>query len=145
MIRRNARLRKEYLYRKGLEGKERVAYENKRKVRQALEGMLACCTGVLWLAKVSQPQSKHPLTGFESDHIGVPQYKPPMYNVYIADSPVLTNMRAVQLQGAMINISTASTCTWYIICCLLATALHHDCRGQASSSRAQEGGSQTQT
>lgn len=40
MIRRNARLRKEYLYRKGLEGKERVAYENKRKVRQALEGVL---------------------------------------------------------------------------------------------------------
>lgn len=40
MIRRNARLRKEYLYRKGLEGKERTAYEHKRKVRQALEGML---------------------------------------------------------------------------------------------------------
>lgn len=39
MIRRNARLRKEYLYRKGLEGKERTAYEHKRKVRQALEGM----------------------------------------------------------------------------------------------------------
>ena len=38
MIRRNARLRKEYLYRKGLEGKERVAYEHKRKVREALEG-----------------------------------------------------------------------------------------------------------
>lgn len=37
MIRRNARLRKEYLYRKGLEGKERTAYEHKRKVRQALE------------------------------------------------------------------------------------------------------------
>ena len=40
MIRRNARLRKEYLYRKGLEGKERTAYEHKRKVRQALEGTL---------------------------------------------------------------------------------------------------------
>lgn len=40
MIRRNARLRKEYLYRKGLEGKERVAYEHKRKVREALEGAI---------------------------------------------------------------------------------------------------------
>ncbi|GBG83504.1 hypothetical protein CBR_g37218 [Chara braunii] len=37
MIRRNARLRREYLYRKGLEGKERAIYEKKRKIRQALE------------------------------------------------------------------------------------------------------------
>lgn len=34
MIRRNARLRKEYLYRKSLEGKEKAAYERKRKIRQ---------------------------------------------------------------------------------------------------------------
>ena len=38
MIRRNARLRREYLYRKSLEGKERAAYERKRVIRQALEG-----------------------------------------------------------------------------------------------------------
>jgi hypothetical protein len=38
MIRRNARLRKEYLYRKGLEGKEKAAYERKRQIRTALEG-----------------------------------------------------------------------------------------------------------
>ena len=38
MIRRNARLRREYLYRKSLEGKEREEYERKRKIRQALEG-----------------------------------------------------------------------------------------------------------
>eukprot|EP00877_Chromochloris_zofingiensis_P015207 jgi/Chrzof1/9940/Cz04g21140.t1 len=37
MLRRNARLRKEYLYRKSLEGNERAAYERKRKIRQALE------------------------------------------------------------------------------------------------------------
>ncbi|CAG9467041.1 unnamed protein product [Pedinophyceae sp. YPF-701] len=37
MIRRNARLRREYLYRKSLEGKERELYEKKRKIRQALE------------------------------------------------------------------------------------------------------------
>eukprot|EP00244_Chara_vulgaris_P014945 TRINITY_DN9753_c0_g1_i1.p1 TRINITY_DN9753_c0_g1~~TRINITY_DN9753_c0_g1_i1.p1 ORF type:complete len:292 (+),score=47.85 TRINITY_DN9753_c0_g1_i1:61-936(+) len=37
MIRRNARLRREYLYRKGLEGKERAIYEKKRKIRQALQ------------------------------------------------------------------------------------------------------------
>lgn len=44
MIRRNARLRREYLYRKSLEGKEREEYERKRKIRQALEGIvLARC------------------------------------------------------------------------------------------------------
>ncbi|KAI8111908.1 hypothetical protein M9435_004406 [Picochlorum sp. BPE23] len=37
MLRRNARLRKEYLYRKSLEGKEKELYEKKRKIRQALE------------------------------------------------------------------------------------------------------------
>lgn len=38
MLRRNARLRKEFLYRKSLEGKEKELYEKKRKIRQALEG-----------------------------------------------------------------------------------------------------------
>jgi U3 small nucleolar ribonucleoprotein protein IMP4 len=38
MLRRNARLRREYLYRKSLEGKEREAYEKKRKIREALRG-----------------------------------------------------------------------------------------------------------
>eukprot|EP00899_Mesostigma_viride_P027948 jgi/Mesvir1/8338/Mv12599-RA.1 len=37
MLRRNTRLRREYLYRKGLEDKERAVYERKRKLRQALE------------------------------------------------------------------------------------------------------------
>jgi hypothetical protein len=37
MLRRNTRLRKEYLYRKSLEGKERQHYEKKRLVRQALD------------------------------------------------------------------------------------------------------------
>lgn len=35
-IRRNARLRREYLYRKGLEGKEKILYEKKRKVKLAI-------------------------------------------------------------------------------------------------------------
>eukprot|EP00808_Paulinella_micropora_P002873 g47559.t1 len=35
-IRRNARMRREYLYRKSLEGKEREAYEKKRKIKEAL-------------------------------------------------------------------------------------------------------------
>lgn len=39
-LKRNARLRKEYLYRKSLEGKEKEAYEKKRKIRKALEGIL---------------------------------------------------------------------------------------------------------
>ena len=34
--RRQTRLRREYLYRKSLEGREKVAYEQKRKVREAL-------------------------------------------------------------------------------------------------------------
>jgi len=38
LLRRNARLRKEYLYRKSLEGKEKELYEKKRKIKQALEG-----------------------------------------------------------------------------------------------------------
>ncbi|KVH19090.1 Anticodon-binding [Cynara cardunculus var. scolymus] len=37
MLRRNVRLRREYLYRKSLEGKERLLYEKKRKIKQALE------------------------------------------------------------------------------------------------------------
>ncbi|KAG0468027.1 hypothetical protein HPP92_017355 [Vanilla planifolia] len=36
MLRRNTRLRREYLYRKSLEGKEREYYEKKRKIREAL-------------------------------------------------------------------------------------------------------------
>ncbi|KAG5382815.1 hypothetical protein IGI04_034285 [Brassica rapa subsp. trilocularis] len=37
MLRRNVRLRKEYLYRKNLEGNEREIYEKKRKIREALQ------------------------------------------------------------------------------------------------------------
>jgi len=43
LLRRNARLRKEYLYRKSLEGKEKELYEKKRKIRQALEGEKKTC------------------------------------------------------------------------------------------------------
>ena len=38
-VRRNVRLRREYLYRKGLEGKERALYEKKLLVKQAIQGM----------------------------------------------------------------------------------------------------------
>jgi len=37
-VRRNVRMRREYLYRKSLEGKEQAAYERKRLIRKALEG-----------------------------------------------------------------------------------------------------------
>ncbi|XP_062169603.1 uncharacterized protein LOC133875474 [Alnus glutinosa] len=37
MLRRNIRLRREYLYRKSLEGKERLLYEKKRKIKEALQ------------------------------------------------------------------------------------------------------------
>ena len=38
MLRRNARLRREYLYRKSLEGKEKAIYEKKRKIKDAIAG-----------------------------------------------------------------------------------------------------------
>lgn len=47
MLRRNARLRKEYLYRKSLEGKEKEQYEKKRLIRQALAG--GCAAFCSWL------------------------------------------------------------------------------------------------
>ena len=37
MLRRNARLRKEFVYRKSLEGKERQLYEKKMKIRECVE------------------------------------------------------------------------------------------------------------
>ena len=38
MLRRDIRLRKEYLYRKSLEGKQKEEYEKKQKIRDALDG-----------------------------------------------------------------------------------------------------------
>ena len=38
MLRRDIRLRKEYLYRKSLEGKQKEEYEKKQKIREALAG-----------------------------------------------------------------------------------------------------------
>jgi U3 small nucleolar ribonucleoprotein protein IMP4 len=37
MLRRNARLRREYLYKKSLEGAERIAYERKEKIKKSLQ------------------------------------------------------------------------------------------------------------
>ena len=42
-LRRNARQRREYLYRKSLEGTQRELYEKKRKIRNALAGAVAVC------------------------------------------------------------------------------------------------------
>ncbi|KAF5477068.1 hypothetical protein F2P56_003747 [Juglans regia] len=44
MLRRNIRLRREYLYRKSLEGKERLLYEKKRKIKEALSKFLTIPT-----------------------------------------------------------------------------------------------------
>jgi hypothetical protein len=38
MLRRNARMRREYLYRKSLETQDRAQHEKKRKLREALAG-----------------------------------------------------------------------------------------------------------
>jgi U3 small nucleolar ribonucleoprotein protein IMP4 len=37
MNKRNTRLRREYLYRKSLEGREREVYEKRRRIREALQ------------------------------------------------------------------------------------------------------------
>lgn len=54
MIRRNARLRKEYLYRKSLEGKEKATYERKRLIRKALDGEAARVLNALNSSLISQ-------------------------------------------------------------------------------------------
>jgi hypothetical protein len=36
--RRNVRQRREYLYRKSLEGKDRAVYEHKQKIKEAIRG-----------------------------------------------------------------------------------------------------------
>jgi hypothetical protein len=48
-LRRQVRLRKEYLYRKSLEGKDKAAYERKRLIRAALQGE---CIVLEWLQHV---------------------------------------------------------------------------------------------
>lgn len=35
-VRRNVRLRREYLYRKGLEGKERALYDHKQQLKESI-------------------------------------------------------------------------------------------------------------
>lgn len=45
-LRRQARLRREYLYRKSVEEKERSTYERKKKLKTALEGQ--CYKKLLW-------------------------------------------------------------------------------------------------
>lgn len=54
MLRRNARLRKEFLYRKSLEGKERELYEKKRKIREALEGISKTLCVILLIIRLGQ-------------------------------------------------------------------------------------------
>ena len=46
-LRRQTRLRREYLYRKSLEGRDRVAYEQKRVVRETLASGKALPTEVI--------------------------------------------------------------------------------------------------
>ena len=44
-LRRQARERREYLYRKSLEDKERTIYERKRKIQSALDGKIKITAG----------------------------------------------------------------------------------------------------
>lgn len=50
-VRRNARLRREYLYRKSLEGKEKELYERKERLKKAIEGEIDSKTPVLLLCR----------------------------------------------------------------------------------------------
>jgi U3 small nucleolar ribonucleoprotein protein IMP4 len=66
MLRRNARLRKEYLYRKSLEGKEKATYERKRAVRKALDG--ECAPGWWGLLPRALPPSCPPASHHNHNH-----------------------------------------------------------------------------
>lgn len=56
-LRRDVRLRKEYLYRKSLEGKERASYERKWRIKKALEGeFLFRCDTVLETSGLGREQ-----------------------------------------------------------------------------------------
>ena len=55
MIRRNARLRREYLYRKSLEGKEKTTYEKKQKMKSAIAGQ--CTSAHLSIAVRYRPSA----------------------------------------------------------------------------------------
>ena len=46
MLRRDIRLRRDYLYRKSLEGKKKEEYEKKMKVREALASSFSCCSSL---------------------------------------------------------------------------------------------------
>ncbi|CAH8363672.1 unnamed protein product [Eruca vesicaria subsp. sativa] len=58
MLRRNVRLRKEYLYRKNLEGDERKLYEKKRKISEALQGSTDSLTPSCFLVTRHEIQIK---------------------------------------------------------------------------------------
>lgn len=54
MLRRNIRLRRDYLYRKSLEGKKKEEYEKKMKVREAL-----ACRLLFVIVSFSWKESSH--------------------------------------------------------------------------------------
>ena len=58
------RLRKEYLYRKSLEGKEKEAFERKKRIKDAMAGMFGLFPSSLVLRLTSiepQPAKRFPL------------------------------------------------------------------------------------
>jgi hypothetical protein len=74
-LRRNVRLRREYLYRKSLEGKEKAAYERRRLVRSALAGTVDAspCFARFLMRSPPPPSSRgqgHP-NGAEGSGAGV--------------------------------------------------------------------------
>lgn len=61
MLRRTIRERREYLYRKNLEAKERVLYDKKRKIREAIAGIRLAFATVL-IRSCSPPPPPSSLT-----------------------------------------------------------------------------------
>jgi U3 small nucleolar ribonucleoprotein protein IMP4 len=76
MIRRNARLRKEYLYRKSLEGKDKAAYERKRKIRQARVCCAVCLRCVHAVLCVREWRRAHASSSTHINHPPPPKPNP---------------------------------------------------------------------
>ncbi len=55
-MRRNARLRREYLYKKSLEGKAKEEYERKERLRAALQGEFVILKGFGWCVQPSEDE-----------------------------------------------------------------------------------------
>lgn len=80
-LRRQARLRREYLYRKSAEEKERSTYERKKKLKTALEGQLYDTN---LKVQISFAQRQMQLTSFQCCHYLGEEWRPLFSFTYIS-------------------------------------------------------------